>query len=426
MKIGLQTFGSDGDVLPFIALAAGLSAKGHDVTLAITSVLHKDYTHYGKLLNFKIIAVQETFKNWDKDFFYQQTQEVIKVKDFLRGLAPIYKGSFLPALDEVYDTSKKLCSENDIVIGNYLMYPLKSAALKLSRPHAIVHFFPGIIPSRYTRPPETISLGNWLNPLWWKLLKNLLNKVLLEKVNAHRNQHGLPCITDAIDDLWLSNNLTLIPCSPSIYSRPLDWDNKIQQCGFLALAENTDGWCMPDSLKEFIESGEPPIYITFGVATSSSVRETLDLFIEAVNLTGCKAIIQAQWAVIEDTSETPNVYRLEGHVPHSKVFPLCALVVHHGGAGTTHSATLAGCPSVVIEHFGDQYFWGAELEKKGVALRPIARRSLTPQILAAAIKKTINSPDMKQKALALSQKMQNEESGVSRAVHFIESYFSLN
>ncbi len=36
MKIGIQTWGSDGDVRPFIALAAGLRAAGHDVTVAAT------------------------------------------------------------------------------------------------------------------------------------------------------------------------------------------------------------------------------------------------------------------------------------------------------------------------------------------------------------------------------------------------------
>lgn len=43
MRVGLQTWGSYGDVRPFLALAEGLQSAGHDVTLAITSVGNVDY-----------------------------------------------------------------------------------------------------------------------------------------------------------------------------------------------------------------------------------------------------------------------------------------------------------------------------------------------------------------------------------------------
>ena len=41
MKIGIQTWGSEGDVRPFVALAGGLSEAGHEVTLAVTDVRNK-------------------------------------------------------------------------------------------------------------------------------------------------------------------------------------------------------------------------------------------------------------------------------------------------------------------------------------------------------------------------------------------------
>ena len=43
MRIALQTWGSDGDVRPLVALAAGLKAAGHVPTLVVTSVDDKDY-----------------------------------------------------------------------------------------------------------------------------------------------------------------------------------------------------------------------------------------------------------------------------------------------------------------------------------------------------------------------------------------------
>ena len=44
MRIGLQTWGSEGDIQPFLALAAGLVKAGHQVKLCITEVAERDYT----------------------------------------------------------------------------------------------------------------------------------------------------------------------------------------------------------------------------------------------------------------------------------------------------------------------------------------------------------------------------------------------
>ena len=47
MKIGIQTWGSDGDIRPFIALSEGLQAAGHNVTLVITSIDSDRFVNLG-------------------------------------------------------------------------------------------------------------------------------------------------------------------------------------------------------------------------------------------------------------------------------------------------------------------------------------------------------------------------------------------
>ena len=44
MKIGLQTWGTEGDVRPFLALAAGLKSAGHEVTLLTTEIQNRDFS----------------------------------------------------------------------------------------------------------------------------------------------------------------------------------------------------------------------------------------------------------------------------------------------------------------------------------------------------------------------------------------------
>jgi UDP:flavonoid glycosyltransferase YjiC (YdhE family) len=43
MKIGIQTWGSNGDVRPMLALADGLQKAGHQVTLVVTPVDNQSY-----------------------------------------------------------------------------------------------------------------------------------------------------------------------------------------------------------------------------------------------------------------------------------------------------------------------------------------------------------------------------------------------
>ncbi len=43
MKIGIQTWGSNGDIRPMLALADGLKKAGHSVTLVVSSIDNHSY-----------------------------------------------------------------------------------------------------------------------------------------------------------------------------------------------------------------------------------------------------------------------------------------------------------------------------------------------------------------------------------------------
>ena len=56
-EIGIQTWGSEGDIRPFLALAAGLAEAGHEVTVVITSVDDKNYQDYAQRFGFTLTPV---------------------------------------------------------------------------------------------------------------------------------------------------------------------------------------------------------------------------------------------------------------------------------------------------------------------------------------------------------------------------------
>jgi UDP:flavonoid glycosyltransferase YjiC (YdhE family) len=89
-------------------------------------------------------------------------------------------------------------------------------------------------------------------------------------------------------------------------------------------------------------------------------REALDVFAGAAERADVRMLVQAPASVVATAPRPPRLCYLQ-RAPHARLFPRCAAIVHHGGAGTTQSALLAGRPSVVIPHVTDQFFWGQVL-----------------------------------------------------------------
>jgi sterol 3beta-glucosyltransferase len=89
--------------------------------------------------------------------------------------------------------------------------------------------------------------------------------------------------------------------------------------------------------------------------------------------------------------------------------------VHHGGAGTTHTAVRAGRPNVVVPFFTDQPFWGRRIAEAGVGPPPIRRRDLSADALARALESALNDDAMATRAEIVASRLRSEN-GVEKAV----------
>ena len=124
MKIGLQTWGSDGDIRPFLALAGGLRARGHEVSLVVTSVDNKDYSSYGKEMDFVLSHVGRL--TYDDKTVRLFQDKIIGAPNSLTQIELILDRYFTPVVSEMFDAAERLCAENDAVIGHFLHYPRAS------------------------------------------------------------------------------------------------------------------------------------------------------------------------------------------------------------------------------------------------------------------------------------------------------------
>jgi hypothetical protein len=139
-------------------------------------------------------------------------------------------------------------------------------------------------------------------------------------------------------------------------------------------------------LLHFLHAGPAPVYIGFGsivVDDPDSLRSTV---FEAIRLAGVRAIVAHGWCGLGASSAIPQDVFVIEHCPHEWLFKNVAIVVHHGGCGTTAAGLRAGKSTVTVPFFGDQFFWAKRVEMAGAGPKAVPYRELTAAKLASAIR----------------------------------------
>jgi len=422
MKIGLQTWGSHGDIRPFVALANGLHAAGHEVTLVVTCVDSDRYTALLATSPYAIELVASPVVS-DRAALERWGAAIVAERNTMRQTQLVIEKLLLPAEAEMFRASERLCANNELVIGHYILHTLGVAAEKRGRPCVSVALAHGAVPSTFQPPLGVPNWGAFSNRLAWRLARWLLNRAFKPYPDRLRARLGLPPARDMVDTVWASPDLTLLAISPVLCEPRPDWPAHYRVVGALDTPESVAEGTVPDSLRGFLSAGAPPVYLTLGsMMAGSDEKQTLALLMDAARAAGVRAIIQAPRGTPLGLESDSQLHFVSA-APHAKVFPDCSAVVHHGGAGTSQAALRAGVPSVVVAHTAEQALWGSELQRLGVTCEPIARHRATVAGLAAALRQVTQSDRMRQRARALAARLADED-GVAAAVRLIEETFA--
>ena len=400
MRIALATVGTTGDVAPFVLLARRLVARGHEVT-AISWPVHR-------------AALSEAGVRVEVAGPHADASRIAAVAADVAGRPPLKQVAILRDFhiadgEDHYRRLRTLLPGHDVVVVHGIHVLAHAAVLDAGLAFATAVFDPVLLPTRSAPPPGLPPLGPLNRPAWWmldRILARVGRPVDAVLARAGSAQRGLPLFRAR------SQRLHLLACSPAIIRVPPDLPAGTLVTG--AWLDDRPVSPLPLELESFLADGAAPIVIGFGSMAGAS-EAAMDGAVRAILESGRRVVVQGSIAA---GVTSPGLIRI-GEVDHRALFPRAALVVHHGGSGTTHSVVAAGVPSLVIPHVGDQPYWADRLRRLGVAPKPQAVRGLQAERLASAALTSAADPAMRQRAAALASKLEREH-GLDEATGAIE------
>ncbi|GJJ04470.1 hypothetical protein RugamoR64_50080 [Duganella rhizosphaerae] len=396
-RIALLTWGSHGDVVPFVALGQALRDAGYDVVLA-AQPMHAGFVR-GHGLAYAPVGSDLASAR------YQQLMDtLVDEPNPRKQMQMLLRDTLLPDLERQYNDSLRAVAGARLVVAHWMQLAALMAAETAGLPCVTVTLNPAAVACQ--ERPGGAGVGRNIG-------RELADHLWGDAVGRFRAGAGLAAI-DSVTAYQYRGALSLVAVSRHLLPAPLDGH---QVTGFWPLREER-GWTPPDGLRDFLDAGEAPLVISFG-SMGGRADETRELLLEAIRLSGRRAVVQGGWARWNVRSGPPTLYHLD-YAPHGYLFARAACVVHHGGAGTTAAALRAGVPSVVVWHLLDQPYWGNVLAQAHLGPRPLQRLGLTAGALADAIGAALADHGYRARCAAMAALLAGED-GVAQALTAIEA-----
>ncbi|WP_172955040.1 glycosyltransferase [Sterolibacterium denitrificans] len=401
----LLSWGSHGDVLPFVALAQALREAGHEVALGAQP-------HHAELVRRHGIAFHPLGSQTTPAEYQRLMTTLIDEANPRKQLHHLLQEMLLPDLDAQYRDALALMPAANLVVAHWLQLAGMAAAETLGKPCLTVNLNPQGIMAIAPQRPDIAAQGRTRN-----LGRELADGLWGEGFHEFRARHGLPPIV-SVAEYAQRRAAGLLAVSPALLT-----NDEIAACnsqpnhritGFWQPPAERD-WQPPAELAQFLAAPEPPVVFCFG-SMAGRVEELNAIVLQTVRRLDCRAILQGGWAGLggELAATSGNILCID-HAPHSYLFPRVACVVHHGGAGTTAAALRAGTPSVIVWHMLDQPYWGNRLAQLELGPAPLPRRELQADPLAERIRLAMNDPIYKENCRRMAQRLGSEQ-GVGQAV----------
>lgn len=383
------TVGSAGDIHPFISIARGLQVLGRKLTF-ITHTYHADL----------VKAAGLPFVGIGTDQDYLRLLANPDLWDPRKSFA-VLMADYRVYLDQIDDAIRSVpVKGTKVAIAHPFAVPGAAIARESGFLDSIVAAY--LAPSNIRTCHDPLTIGptsvprwlpmSWRRALWRFVEKGWIDPVAVAEINAVREPRGLSKISSLLTHIAEAPDLS-VTLFPSWFASPaLDWPRPLITADFpLYEAARADGF--PEELSAFLAAGERPLVFTPGTGNLHAA----DFFaqaLSAVDSLGGRAIFLTRERA-QVPAQLPESTLWLPYVPLSALLPYAAVLVHHGGIGTTAEALRSGTPQLVTPFAWDQFDNGARIAALGVGMViPVKRlraRKLARSLAALSTSEVIHA-----------------------------------
>jgi UDP:flavonoid glycosyltransferase YjiC (YdhE family) len=413
MRFVLASWGSRGDIEPFVVVGRELERRGHDVRMTVPP----DQVGFAEAAGLTAVPGGLKTEEWldvHADFWACLLGTPWKFPELNRFWHEV--GKLISRCWKQMSTPlMSLADGADLLFANVgFEQPAINVAEYYDIPLATLHYRPirvngqvvPILPSPLARLAMTVD--EWLS---WRMAKKV--------DDAQRGELNLPKSAGPpsrriAERGWLEIQAYDEVCVPGLAAEWAKFDGRRPFVGALTMDASTDA---DDEIASWIAAGPPPVYFGFGSMPVESAGDTLAMISNACAQLGQRALVCAGWS---DFSHVPHPQHVKvvPAVHFAAVFSACRAIVHHGGAGTLAAAMRAGVPQLILAMMADHLMWAAQLKRLKVGFG--RRFSVTTEKSLVADLRRVLAPQYAARAREIATRMSKPAESVAATTDLVE------
>jgi len=424
VRILFSTFGSLGDLHPYLAIATRAKARGHTPVIATSP-------KYRAKVEAEGVEFRAVRPDMPSPAEFGPLAE--RVMDSKRGPEFLFKEILVPNLYANYRDLLEAGADADCIVTHPAALGGPLAAQKLGKLWLSSVLSPISLWSRYDPPsPPTIGGSDWLRvfgPAWGLISQHLAEHFTKDWFGAWhqlRESEGIPERGHPIFGASYSPHGTLALFSPLFGKPQRDWPTNTVATGFCYFDKSGYQEQHSGDWRGWMEVHPRPVVFTLGSSAVYDAGPFWERSREYLTAGGSGRGAVFMTGGTQVRPKTESELALD-YAPFSELFPLAGLVVHQGGIGTTAQVLRAGVPQLVVPYAHDQPDNGRRIRKLGVGLTA-TREAYNAGKASAIVARLLN--DRRQsawqhRAAALAERLRSED-GPAAACQAIESCFALS
>lgn len=395
-RIVLTSFGSFGDLNPYIGLGLALKARGHTPVLATANI-------YRPVVEEQGLAFHAVRPDVDPN----EQQLIARIMDARRGTEALFGELLLPALRDSYEDLSVACQGADLLVTHPATLAGPIVAEQRGRPWASSVLAPMSFFSA-TDPPVPPP-APWVHGLLRRSramsrlfvwLSDRITRQWARPVQRFRESLGLDAGDNPILAGQHSPHLVLALFSTVLAEPQPDWPRNTCLAGPI-LYNGAGSAAVSAEIEAFLAAGPPPIVFTLGTSAVEAAGSFYEISAEAIRRVGRRAVMLVGRHAHNRPAAIDDRILVVDYAPHAALFPRAAAVVHQGGVGTLHQALAGGRPMLVVPHAHDQPDNAQRVTRLGVA-RTLMPRQYTVDAAARELTRLLDDPGYASRASAVA------------------------